>query len=201
MPTWKAYAKKDDITATKLDDFAAPDDNTDLNASATAHGLCPKLSNVATEYLSGTGVFSVPAGGGPTIARNTVDQTITSTALVNVTNLLFAVAANEVWEFTLALKAVRVAAQVTDLVYAFSIPTGGSLLKRTVWSGTTGTNDTTDGTTSVTVSSYSTVQYLMIKYLYVGGANAGNVQLQAAQSAALSGIIIKANSFIVAHKL
>ena len=63
MPTWKAYAKKDDITATKLDDFAAPDDNTDLNATAAAHGLLPKLSNVVTEFLNGTGVFSVPAGG------------------------------------------------------------------------------------------------------------------------------------------
>jgi len=62
MPTWKAYAKKDDITATKLDDLAAPDDNTDLNATAAAHGLLPKLSNVVTEFLNGTGVFSVPVG-------------------------------------------------------------------------------------------------------------------------------------------
>ena len=46
----------------KLDDFATPDDNTDLNASATRHGLLPKLSNVATQYLDGTGAFSVPAG-------------------------------------------------------------------------------------------------------------------------------------------
>lgn len=53
-------AKTADITATKLDDFAAPDNNTDLNVSITAHGLCPILPNVSTKYLSGTGVFSVP---------------------------------------------------------------------------------------------------------------------------------------------
>lgn len=47
----------------KLDDLAAPDDNTDLNVSTTAHGLTPKLSNTSTEYLSGTGVYSTPAGG------------------------------------------------------------------------------------------------------------------------------------------
>ena len=47
----------------KLDDHAAPDDNTDLNASATKHGLLPKLSNVATEFLTGTGTWAVPAGG------------------------------------------------------------------------------------------------------------------------------------------
>ena len=46
--------------ALKLDDLAAPDDNTDLNSSITAHGLLPKLSNVATEYLNGTGAWSTP---------------------------------------------------------------------------------------------------------------------------------------------
>lgn len=49
--------------AIKLDDLAAPDDNTDLNASATAHGLLPKLSNVVTEFLNGQGGWTVPAGG------------------------------------------------------------------------------------------------------------------------------------------
>jgi len=48
----------------KLDDFTAPDDNTDLDASTTKHGLLPKLSNVATQYLNGLGGWSVPAGGG-----------------------------------------------------------------------------------------------------------------------------------------
>jgi len=50
--------------AIKLDDLAAPDDNTDLNASTTKHGLCPKLPNDATKYLDGTGAFSVPTGSG-----------------------------------------------------------------------------------------------------------------------------------------
>src|SRR4029450_328423 len=35
--------------AIKLDDLAVPDDNTDLNASTSKHGLMKKLSNVATE--------------------------------------------------------------------------------------------------------------------------------------------------------
>ena len=48
----------------KLDDLATPDDNTDLNASTTRHGLLRKLSNVATEYLDGSGAWSTPAGGG-----------------------------------------------------------------------------------------------------------------------------------------
>jgi hypothetical protein len=57
-------AKTADITATKLDDFTAPDENTDLNASTSKHGLLPKLDNTATNFLNGTGAWSVPAGGG-----------------------------------------------------------------------------------------------------------------------------------------
>lgn len=50
--------------AIKLDDLAAPDDNTDLDVSTTAHGLAPKAPNDATKYLDGTGAYSVPAGSG-----------------------------------------------------------------------------------------------------------------------------------------
>ena len=42
----------------RLDDCLAPEDNTDLNASITAHGLLPKLSNTATEFLNGQGGWS-----------------------------------------------------------------------------------------------------------------------------------------------
>lgn len=44
----------------KIDDFAAGTDVTTLNATITEHGLCPKLSNVPSEFLNGAGVFSVP---------------------------------------------------------------------------------------------------------------------------------------------
>jgi hypothetical protein len=43
---------------TKLDEHAAPTDVTTLNASTTAHGLLPKLSNVASQFLGGTGVWT-----------------------------------------------------------------------------------------------------------------------------------------------
>lgn len=38
-------------------------DNVTANASTTAHGYLKKLSNVVTEYMDGTGNWSVPAGG------------------------------------------------------------------------------------------------------------------------------------------
>lgn len=53
----------------KLDDLAAPDDNTDLNASTSRHGLLPKLSGNSSEFLNGSGAWSTPAGsGGGTIS-------------------------------------------------------------------------------------------------------------------------------------
>jgi len=48
-----------------LDELGAPTDVTTLNVSTTAHGLTPKLSNVVTEYLDGTGAYSVPPSGAP----------------------------------------------------------------------------------------------------------------------------------------
>ena len=48
--------------AIKLDDFAAPDDNTDLNASTDKHGLLPKLGGGTTNYLRADGTWAAPAG-------------------------------------------------------------------------------------------------------------------------------------------
>lgn len=57
--------------AVKLDNLAAPDDNTDLNASITAHGLLPKLSNNAAQFLNGVGAFATPAGAGDVVGPAT----------------------------------------------------------------------------------------------------------------------------------
>lgn len=49
-------------TVTEADQTLA--DNTTGNATTGRHGYLKKLSNVATEYMDGTGAWSVPAGGG-----------------------------------------------------------------------------------------------------------------------------------------
>lgn len=46
--------------AIKLDDFAAPDDNTDLNASTTAHGLMQKYPGGTSNFLRADGNFAAP---------------------------------------------------------------------------------------------------------------------------------------------
>lgn len=53
-----------EVQAIKLDDFATPDDNTDLNASLTEHGLLLKLGGGTTNFLRADGTWAAPAGGG-----------------------------------------------------------------------------------------------------------------------------------------
>lgn len=48
------------MPAVKLDDLATPDDNTDLNASTTRHGLLRKLDDNAVHYLNGKGEWKAP---------------------------------------------------------------------------------------------------------------------------------------------
>jgi hypothetical protein len=46
--------------APKLDDCLAPDDNTDLNALTTKHGLLPKLGGGTTNFLRADGTWAAP---------------------------------------------------------------------------------------------------------------------------------------------
>lgn len=49
----------------KLDDLAAPDDNTDLDVSTSRHGLVPKAPNDTQKYLRGDGTWAVPTVAEP----------------------------------------------------------------------------------------------------------------------------------------
>ena len=74
----KASHQSGGSDAIKLDDLAAPDDNTDLNASTSAHGLLLKLAGGSAAYLRADGTWVNPETGyGGTYQP----------ALTNVTNL------------------------------------------------------------------------------------------------------------------
>lgn len=51
------------LAATKLDDWATPDDNTDLNATITHHGLLPILPDDVAKFLNGIGGWTIPEAG------------------------------------------------------------------------------------------------------------------------------------------
>jgi len=67
--TWDANGDPTTVAATtiataiKLDDLAAPDDNTDLDVSITAHGLTPKAPNDTNQFLRGDGTWATVAAG------------------------------------------------------------------------------------------------------------------------------------------
>ena len=52
------------LASAALDTLATPSDSTTLNATTSAHGLCPKLSGSSGEFLNGEGAFATPAGSG-----------------------------------------------------------------------------------------------------------------------------------------
>jgi hypothetical protein len=70
------------INDTKLDDLTAPDDNTDLDATTSRHGLLPKLDGAVAKALLGNGTWGTPtllnadipaALSGKTITTSTID--------------------------------------------------------------------------------------------------------------------------------
>lgn len=71
----------------KLDDLGATDDNTDLDASITAHGLMPKLPNVATQFFDGTGAWAILATGD--IPDLSATYQPLDTALTNISGLTY----------------------------------------------------------------------------------------------------------------
>lgn len=77
-----------DAKAIKLDDFAACDDNTDLNATSSAHGLLPKLSNNTRHVFHGDGTWSPYATSTPT-ATAAAGSTHTDAAPLAATNTVY----------------------------------------------------------------------------------------------------------------
>ena len=189
--------------AIKLDELAAPTDVTTLNASASTHGLCPKLSNVATEFLNGTGAFSTPAGGGggPSKVRKTADQTKTDGTLVNATDLSFAVSANTTYRFkfglifrstvaTVGLKCTVTFPAVTVFAATARIPIAadGAGME---WQGAISSSG--DAVTGSAVPAINVDYFAVVEGVIRPSAN-GTLQLQFAAETTGATVTLKANS-------
>jgi len=141
-----------------------------------------------------------------TIVRKTADETVNnSVTLQNDDHLFFPVGANEVWEFYACIK--HYAGATPDIMFKWTVPTGGTL--NGFYAGTIGVLATAttpitplDLTTQVPVNGAGAEKWFLYWGLYVGGANAGNVQFQWAQATATAeDTIVYANSYIIALKL
>jgi hypothetical protein len=76
-----------DAKAIKIDDFSPPDDNTDLNATSSYHGLLPKLSSNTRQFLRGDGVWAPYASvnATPTAAAGSTYLDAAALAATNTT--------------------------------------------------------------------------------------------------------------------
>jgi hypothetical protein len=77
-----------DAKAIKLDDFATPDDNTDLNATSSYHGLLPKLSSNARQFLRGDGTWA-PYASITGVSTAAAGSTHTDAAALSATNTTY----------------------------------------------------------------------------------------------------------------
>lgn len=96
VPTAHASNHKSGQTdVIKLDELGAPTDITTLNATNSAHGLCPKLSGNASDVMKGDGTFGSMSASGTTYkVKNVTEVTFASTTALQ-TMVQYAFAANE----------------------------------------------------------------------------------------------------------
>lgn len=172
------------------------------SATNTVGGLATANSAVLSTDSSGVPTLNVM--GKTLVARNSSNVTNATTSLADVTGLGFAVAANEVWKFHISLSTSS--PDANGIKVGFTFPAAATFLGRCL--GTT-TGVTAFSVDSITASAtaglaFNTVNaatgVIEIDGVYVGGANAGTVQLQFLKATSGTGTIL-ANSAIIATRI
>ncbi len=131
-------------------------------------------------------------------ALKTADETVNnSTVLQNDDELVIPVGAGEIWELYQELH-MFTATATPHLDWAYSIPVGGAIRRMASYGATVSEYDATVEVDNAIV----TDRVYITKLQYIGGANAGNLQLQWAQhTATVEDTKVLANSFIFARKI
>lgn len=132
-----------------------------------------------------------------------VDETIiSSAALQNDDELVFAVRANEVWHFKAYLRFNS--GTVPDIQFAFTVPAGAAVQYGgyDTGPGAAGPKVLNASGGSYDVNGLATDNFALIEGVVVNGATPGNVQLQWAQfSSTASNTTVKKGSCILADRL
>lgn len=156
----------------------------------------------ATLLLNGT-TYDLASGGGMSlIVKETTESVINSTTLQDDDELLFAVAANEVWQFEGVL--IVDASSAPDIKLTFTGPSGAVGSYGCISQDTS--NNTVVGAATLGSSTgiATAAQNKMIRYWGAihNGANAGNLTLQWAQNTLDAGaqVYVRAGSYIKYQK-
>ena len=175
-------------------------------------------ATVPAELLHGTsgqallsgGDGADPSWGSPsglaTRVLKTADETVNnSLVLQNDNQLVLAVAANDVWEIHYIIR--RTTSVGAYFRYAWTLPAAGAMQQadqEEIGVATTAAPGliASDSTAADLIAAAAADYWIMGWAIYVGGANAGNVQLQWAQAVAEeSDTKVLTNSFLLAFKL
>jgi hypothetical protein len=136
------------------------------------------------------------------IVRKTSDQTVNnSTDYVDDSELKMAVGANEIWLVEIFLKVQTTA--IADLKCQLTCPVGGTVNARSGFP-TYALGNFVGASTQITHNTAADLTNAagLIMVIYVGGANAGTLQLQWAQNAAdAHDTKMLTNSLIIAHRI
>jgi len=207
LATWKKLVYEDDAI---LKSLLTEQGDIIYASAASTPAVLPH--GTSTQYLKSGGdganpSWDTPAGGGATIVRKTADEIVNnSTTLQNDDHLLLAVGANEVWSFFAYLKVISQTG-TPDIKFDWSLPTGGVIQSLphddiAVLAANTPIAPIGAGTNFTFALPANSERIALVWGLYVGGANAGNVQLQWAQiTATAEDTKVLANSFLIAHKI
>lgn len=134
------------------------------------------------------------------LVRKSADETVNnSSTLQNDDTLLVSLAANENVHFTMYL---RINSGTTpDFQYAFTVPTAATV-GHNFWFGTNPVDETQGSGTPEVVATTGNDQSFVVQGFVANGANAGNLQLQWAQSIAnASDTKVLANSYLVVYRV
>ena len=168
------------------------------------------MVNEGTEWVEGKRLHWIDEDGNeqstPLIVRKTSDETINNDdTLQNDDELLFAVAANEVWAFEINI--YYESDFTPDIKLAVTFPNGATV----VWQAPSGYDTSSmenkikrisGASGSATFIADDKKSLIVMKGIIANGATAGNLQLQWAQGTATAvDTKMLANSHIIARKL
>lgn len=170
--------------------------------SAAAHN-----AGVAVELRITAGIIQELQAAFPLVIYKTADETVNnSNTLQNDDHLFLAIAANEIWAFELFLMYAGTQPNDYGLKVAFTTPTGATGYYTGIsYSFVGGGRDVQTATALTTTLGYLSQSGnggIVIKGVIVNSSNAGNLQLQWAQTvAAAVNTTVKLGSYLIAHKL
>jgi hypothetical protein len=150
-------ARRDHIhTLPKLDDLATPDDNTDLDASTSAHGLLKKLPGGTTTFLRADGSFATAGKVDLLLSASGTDTTATATTVSSVATGALT-AKDRLWVLIQCESATQQTAaptiyNVTDSVKVADINTGSAITAAQFLDVEAVINQRVAGSTSITTS-------------------------------------------------